>query len=270
MSISSDWVHYEGHLGYLASPDRANGALPAVIVIQEILGVDEHIQDVTRRIAAAGYAAFAPDLLAIDGKRPALVTAERVAATKDFTSSLPPAAWRDPSLRDAELAKLPRDAHARIDETYKALFSAVGRLADFVPALLSAVSYLRDGSPVTKNQKVACVGFCMGGGLAALLACSEPTLSGAAIFYGTSPPIQLVPRIACPVIGFYGGLDERVNGTIPAFAQAMKAAGKSFEPHIYEGAQHAFFNDTRPAYHLAASRDSYLRLLQFFQKTLAS
>jgi carboxymethylenebutenolidase len=270
MSIATEWVHYDGHLGYLASPDRAKTPLPAVIVIQEVWGVDAHIQDVTRRIAAAGYAALAPDLLAVNGERPPAVTADRITETQAFMNALPPAAWKDPALREAELAKLPSDAHARIGETYKTLFAGIGNLSQYVPALVAAVRYLRDGATVAKGQKVACVGFCMGGGLSALLAANEPTLSGAANFYGSSPPAELVPRIACPVMGFYGGLDERINSGVPAFAAAMKSAGKSFEAHTYEGAQHAFFNDTRPAYDVRAVRDSFARFLEFLRLNLAA
>jgi carboxymethylenebutenolidase len=69
------------------------------------------------------------------------------------------------------------------------------------------------------------------------------------------------------VIGFYGGLDQRINAGIPAFAEAMRAAGKRFEHRIYEGAPHAFFNDTRPSYEVRAARASFARLLEFLQGT---
>jgi carboxymethylenebutenolidase len=65
------------------------------------------------------------------------------------------------------------------------------------------------------------------------------------------------------VAGFYGSLDARVNAGLPAFAEAMAGAGKRFEYRVYEGAAHAFFNDTRPVYHVHAARDAYARLLAF-------
>ena len=71
MPVKAEWISYGNRSGYLAVPERAALPLPAVVVIQEIWGVDEHIQDVTRRIAAAGYAALAPDLWAEHGERPA-------------------------------------------------------------------------------------------------------------------------------------------------------------------------------------------------------
>lgn len=267
MPVKTDWVQYDDHRGYLAWPERAALPLPAVLVIQEIWGVDAHIQDVTRSLASAGYAALAPDLYEAGGQRPAVMTADRVADVKVFMDSLPATARMNPALRDAELAKLPEALRARIDETYKALFAGVGRLDQFIAPLLAAMRYLQKSCPASLGQKVACVGFCMGGGLSALLACEDPDLSGAAVFYGSAPPTERVPRINCPVIGFYGGLDQRINAGIPAFAEAMKAAGKTYEHWIYEGAQHAFFNDTRSSYHVGAARDSFVRFLDFLQRT---
>jgi carboxymethylenebutenolidase len=110
----------------------------------------------------------------------------------------------------------------------------------------------------------------MGGGLSALLACEEPELAGAAIFYGSAPPLESIPGIACPVVGFYGALDQRINAGLPAFTEAMKNAGKAFESHLYEGAGHSFFNDCRPSYEVHAARDSFARLLEFLRKTTAT
>ena len=78
-----------------------------------------------------------------------------------------------------------------------------------------------------------------------------------------------MPNIGCPLIGFYGALDKGITDGVPAFADKLKAQGKSFTPHIYAGAQHAFFNDTRPSYDLSAARDSFSRLLGFFNALAA-
>jgi carboxymethylenebutenolidase len=110
----------------------------------------------------------------------------------------------------------------------------------------------------------------MGGGLSALLACHDETLSGAVMFYGSSPPADFVPAIACPVLGFYGSMDTRVNATLPGFAEAMKNAGRHFEHHTYEGAGHGFFNDSRLSYNADAARDAFFRTLAFFEKTLVN
>jgi carboxymethylenebutenolidase len=270
MPVKTEWIRYGEHLGYLARPDRAAGPLPAVIVIQEIWGVDVHIEDVTRRIAAAGYAALAPDLFAADGVRPPALSAERIAVLQAFMSALPPGAWANPAVFDAELAKQPEPGRTQIGETRKTLFSNLERRERFVAPLTAAAQHLRRERDLAQAQKVACVGFCMGGGLSALLACENPELAGAAVYYGASPPAEQIPRIACPIVGFYGGLDERVNSGVPAFAEAMRAAGKSFEYWTYEGALHGFFNDTRPSYNVKAARDSFARFLEFLRRTIGT
>jgi len=270
MPIHAEWVRYGDFAGYAARPERAATGLPGVVVIQEIWGVDGHIEELTRRLAGAGYAALAPDLFAEHGERPELLTRPRVAEVQAFMDKLPPAGWVDPAVRAAALAERPAAEATRIEASHRALFAGLGNLDRFVPALRAAVHYLGAEAPASSGQKVACVGFCMGGGLSALLACDEPELAGAAIFYGSAPPLERVARIQCPVAGFYGGLDQRVNAGLPAFAQAMTAAGKRFDYQIYEGAPHAFFNDTRPSYHVQAARDAYARLLTFLHMATAT
>ncbi len=272
MGTTTQWVRYGDQLGYMARPERAAGPLPAILVIQEIWGVDAHIQDVTRRFAAAGYAALAPDLYAEKGVRPAAITPERVADLQQFMNGLPPAAWTDPSIRDAEIAKLPEPRRSSVRETLGTLFAGLGKgpawVQGFVGPLLAATRYLRYECDATKGQPLACVGFCMGGGLSALLACREPELSAAVVFYGSTPPEAEIPNIKCPVLGLYGGLDQRINAGIPAFEAVMKQAGKRYERHIYDGAAHSFFNDTRPSYNVAAARDAFARTLELFRQTL--
>lgn len=270
MAIRSEWIRYGDQAGYLARPERAAGPLPGVVVIQEVFGVNSQIEDVTRRIAAAGYVALAPDLFAVGSERPAPLTQERISTAMRFMGRLPPAAMTDPAARDAELAKLPEPEGHRISETLGQVFSVVapGRMEGFIGPLRSAVRHLRSERPETRGQKVGCVGFCMGGGLSALLACEEPELSGAAIYYGNAPAAEKIARISCPVIAFYGAKDPRVNAGIPGFEQAMRTEGKSFEYHMYEGAGHSFFNDDASSYDVGASRDSFARLLMFFSKAL--
>jgi carboxymethylenebutenolidase len=273
MAINTEWISGAGApAGYFARPERAQRALPGVLVLQEAWGVDAHIEDVTRRFAAAGYAAFAPDLFAdAEGKRPAPMTRERLSELVAFINQAPPTVWSDPKVLEAELSKRPEAERGRIEETRTAVFSRLGspdKLAAFLPSLQSAVRYLRQ-RPETAGQKIGAVGFCMGGGLSALLACRDPDLGAAAIFYGSAPPNDQIPAIRCPVRGFYGGQDERITGQVPAFAEAMRAAGKSFEPQIYPQAGHAFFNDGRPSYDAAAARDAFARVLTFFRDALA-
>jgi len=269
MSIKGKWIEYGEHTGYFAAPEKASLPLPAIIVIQEAWGVDGHIEDISKRFAAAGYAVLAPDLFAVNGKRPASLTPERIAKAVTFIKQLPPTVWGNPELREKELAKLPGPDGVEIGETFGQLFGGPGKLAGYVPQLRDAVRHLRTTQHETKDQKVACVGFCMGGGLSALLACEEPEMSGAAVFYGSTPPIDKISSIQCPVIGFYGANDQRINAGIPAFEEALRNAGKSYEHFVYEGANHAFFNDDSQAYNVKAVRDSFVRLLTFFFKTLS-
>lgn len=271
MPLLTEWVRFENQVGYLARPDRANTPLPSLVVVQEVWGVDEHIQDVTRRLASAGYAALAPDLYAPGGQRPPALAAERIAEVQTFMASLAPAVRGDPAAREAAMLDLPEPARTRTRESHRAIYAnlAPGRLDALLPGLHASITYLQETCAASRGQKVACVGFCMGGGLTALLACEEPRLAGAAIFYGSSPPADRVPAIACPLIGFYGSLDPRIGAGLPAFIAALDAAGKRFEPHVYQGAQHAFFNDTRAAYDVRAARDAYARLLEFLRQTTA-
>ncbi len=281
MSLKTEWVRYgpnREQSAFAAWPERAATPLPAVVVIQEVWGVDAHIEDVTRRFAQAGYAAFAPDLYARDGERPAALARDRVAELQAFLNQLPPGAWatvlRDPKARDEALSRQPPEVRARLVETMETLFAGIStgglRLDGYVPALTSATSFLRQDFAPTRGQKIGAVGFCMGGGLTALLACHDAELSAAAIFYGGAPSESLLPAIRCPLIGFYGALDPRVTGGVPAFSEALRKAGKSFEPHVYEGAMHAFFNDTRPSYDVRAARDSFVRTLELFRRQLAA
>jgi carboxymethylenebutenolidase len=108
----------------------------------------------------------------------------------------------------------------------------------------------------------------MGGGLAALLACHDPELAAAVVFYGNPPPPDEIPKIRCPVMVLFGTADQRIAGQIPAFSEAMSAAGKRLERVAYEGAGHAFFNDGRPAYSVTAARDAWPRVLAFLKDAL--
>jgi len=268
MAIKTERVQYGEDGGYLAWPERAAAPLPAVLVIQEAWGVDDHIEDVARRFAGAGYAALAPDLYAHGGGRPAPFSRERMAAFQAFMNSLPPQAWGDPRAREAALANLPEKERAEVGETYGLLFGAGLQPQRWIEPLLAGSRFAREQCALTRGRKVGSVGFCMGGGLSAFLACSDPGLSAAVVFYGSAPPAEKIAQIRCPVLGLYGGKDARVNAGIPGFEQAMKAAGKRFEHHVYEGAQHAFFNDGRPSYDADAARDAFVRTLEFFRSAL--
>jgi carboxymethylenebutenolidase len=130
------------------------------------------------------------------------------------------------------------------------------------------------GFEYTKTRKDAsskwgCIGFCWGGALANQLAVNMPDLKVAVPFYGRQPEPTDVPKIKAFVQVHYGGLDERINAGIPAFEAALKAAGTRYEIFVYEGAQHAFNNDTAPTrYNEAAAKLAWSRAIALFKKEL--
>lgn len=119
------------------------------------------------------------------------------------------------------------------------------------------------------NGKTGCVGFCWGGAMANQLAVHAPKLKAAVPYYGRQPDAADVPKIKAAVQLHYGGLDERVNAGIPSYEAALKAAGVKYELYVYEGAQHAFNNDTAPTrYNEAAAKLAWERSLRLFRETL--
>ncbi len=267
MKLDAAWVAYgddEQYTGYFAAPNDVRESLPAILVLQEIWGVDGHMQDLVHRFAQAGYAALAPDLYAAGGRRPDVYSAARLEAVKQFLDALPQGAWGDAGQREKALSALSGEQARQVSETMGALFSAGGSTTDHMEQLLASSRFLREGHERTRGEAVLSVGFCMGGSLSALLACHDPALRAAAIFYGSAPDKERAQSIQCPVIGFYGELDSRITSGVQSFAKTMRQEGKSFEYHVYEGAGHAFFNDTRRSYHIGSARRSFARLLSFF------
>lgn len=133
---------------------------------------------------------------------------------------------------------------------------------------LKGFDYLR--SLKESNGKTACVGFCWGGGLANQLAVNSPKLNAAVAYYGRQADAADVPKIKAALQLHYGGLDERVNAGIPAYETALKAAGTKHEIFVYEGANHAFNNDTAPTrYNADAAKLAWERTLRLFKETLA-
>lgn len=271
MELHTSWIHFrsgdQDQPGYLARPAMVHNPLPAVIVIQEIWGVDGHIRDLTERFAAAGYVALAPDLYAEHGARPEALGAERVDAVKAFLDSVPPGAWMNQEERDRALDRLPAKQAAEIRSTLGTLFSPNRDMARYLGHLRAAFTHLRT-LPECRGRRVGCSGYCLGGALAAELACSEPELGAAAIYYGSAPAPDRLAGIGCPVAGFYGADDHRITDAVPAFTAAMAAAGKTFTPHVYPDTPHAFFNDTRSSYRPEAARDAWARTLTLFAEHL--
>jgi carboxymethylenebutenolidase len=130
-------------------------------------------------------------------------------------------------------------------------------------------NYLRSISE--SNKKCGCVGFCWGGAMANNLAVTVPDLGAAVSFYGRQPDTADVGRIKAPLQLHYAELDDRINAGIPAYEDALKKAGIAYELYRYEGAQHAFHNDTAPTrYNEQAAKLAWQRTVDFFKKHLSS
>jgi len=273
----NEWVSYDGPAGsaaaYLARPTAASDPLPAVVVIQEVWGVDGHIQDVADRVAGAGYVALAPDLYSAGGGRPPALTVERVDTAKAFLNTIPAGEWMtvlgDDQRRAQALGKLPDGEGERVGETLGTLFGGMRDPERHLGVLQGAVAYL-DSHPACAGRAIGSVGFCLGGGLSALLACEEPQLGAAVVFYGASPSAERVASIGCPLRGFYGRDDPRIVGGLPDFEAALRDADADHELRIYPDTGHAFFNDTRPSYRQEAARDAWARTLSFFAERLGA
>lgn len=272
VKLRDEWVTYDsaraGVRAYQAWPDHGDEPLPAVVVVMEIWGVDGHIQDLVRRFATSGYLACAPELYS-HGSLPPALSQERIAAVKAFFETVPPAVWQNPAERDTAVAKLAEPRRTALQETMGLLFNPNRPWDRYVGDLRAAVRHVQ-AHPRAKGTRVGSTGYCMGGALSGRLACAEPALAAAAIYYGAAPPADQIPNIRCPVMGFYGGDDPRITEGVPAFAAAMKAAGKPFEHHVYPGAPHAFFNDERRSFRIGPSRDAWARTLAFFARHLAA
>ena len=145
-----------------------------------------------------------------------------------------------------------------------------------------AAGYLR--SLPTSNGKVGVIGYCSGGRQSFLAACSLP-LDAAVDCYGAfvvgTPPegmplkvgpiIHLAKDLSCPLLGLFGAEDQHPSPEQTAeLDDELKAQGKTYEFHTYEGAGHAFFAVDRPAYRPEAANDGWQRIWDFFGRYLAS
>ena len=196
VTVKHDGRSVETFIVYPESKDKR----PVVLVIHEIFGMTDWVQDLADQIAEAGYIAVAPDLLS------------GMAPNGGRSSDFPPGQANE----------------------------AVGKLnPDQVTADLNAAADYALKLPAS-NGKLFVGGFCWGGGQTFRFATNRVGLAAAFVFYGPPPDKDAMPRIKAPVYGFYAGNDARIGATLPDAVQQMKAAGKTFEPVTYDGAGHGF------------------------------
>jgi carboxymethylenebutenolidase len=149
----------------------------------------------------------------------------------------------------------------------RSLIQKVDREAN-VKNFVAAVAYLKTHPQAT--GKVGCMGFCWGGGVTNQVAVNAPDLAAAVPFYGMQPAPDDVPKIKAAMLIHYAGDDARINAGIPAFEEALKKAGVEYTIHMYEGAGHAFLNDTGPNYNKDAADLAWKRTIAFLKGKLKS
>jgi carboxymethylenebutenolidase len=173
---------------------------PVVLVIHEIFGMTDWVQDLADQVAAAGYIAVAPDLLSGMGPNGGRSSDFAEGKTMEAVSHLNP-------------DQVTADLNAAADYARK------------IPA---------------SNGKLFVGGFCWGGGQTFRFATNRADLAAAFVFYGAPPDKDAMARIKAPVYGFYAGNDARIGAMIPDTVAQMKAAGKTYDIVTYNGAGHGF------------------------------
>jgi carboxymethylenebutenolidase len=224
--------------GYLTQPAEA-GRHPAVVVIQEIWGVNSHIQSVTDRLPSHGYVGLAPALFHREGRMTLGLYEEM----------------------DTALARLGRCTDANIIADVKA-----------------AVAYLK-AQPFVDPQRIGIVGFCFGGRVSYQSACNIPDLKAAAVYYGGRillplggqgpSPIEQTASITAPVLGLFGETDQNPSPADVAKIEAeLKRHGKTYEFHMYPGCGHGFHCDGRASYRPEAAKDAWAKTIAWFDRYL--
>jgi carboxymethylenebutenolidase len=223
--------------GYFARPG-GEGPFPALVLIHDVRGLYEHYRDVARRFAESGFATFAVDLYSREGA---------------------------PELPDMA-----------------AVFRWMRELPDRrVIADLDAALCFLASLPDVRASAVGITGFCMGGQYALMAACSVDRLAACVSWYGmlryaetseTKPvsPLDLVPHLRCPYLGLFGAEDPIIPlSDVEELKRALGREKKTYEIEIYEGAGHAFFNDTRPdTYRPEVATAAWERAIGFLRKHL--
>jgi carboxymethylenebutenolidase len=220
--------------GYRAKP-ASGTSFPVVLVVQEIFGIHEHIQDLCRRFAKSGYLAVAPSVYHRQGDP------SRMTDMQEIFGKI--------------VSKVP-DAQVMSDLDRSVTWAA------------------GDGGD---TNRLAITGFCWGGRIVWLYAAHSDALKAGAAWYGklATPPSPLQPSspitaakdLKAPVLGLYGGKDQGIPlDTVEMMRDAIRAANKPSEIHVYPDAEHGFNADYRPSYNEVDAKDGWKRMLEFFRK----
>jgi carboxymethylenebutenolidase len=243
LAIKTKWVQVKnGELeinAYLATPE-GEGVFPGVVVIQEIFGVNHHIQDVTRRLAQQGYVAIAPAIY------------QRIA----------PGFETGYTMEDIEIGR-----------SYKNQTKATELLSD----IQATIDYLYN-LPQVKRTGVGTIGFCCGGHVAYLVATLESikataSLYGAGITTSTpgggEPTITRTPEIKGTLYAFFGMQDGSIPPTeVDEIEATLQKYQIDHQVLRYAQADHGFFCDQRGSYQKTAAEDAWQRVLELFSNTI--
>lgn len=222
----------------VTTEQQAKGAM---IVIHEVWGLTDHIKSVADRVAELGYLVYAPDLLTDTG-----IEAK---AIEQLQKDL----FNPEKRNDAQ--PLMRKLMAPIQEPSFAV-ETVGKLK-------KTFSNLYENNET--HQKVGVMGYCFGGTYSYSLSTEEPRLVCAIPYYGhADQPVEVLRKINCPVLAFYGEKDEALISGLPDLENRMHQAGVDFSYNVYKNCGHAFFNDSNPyAYNKEAATDAWQRTQDF-------
>jgi carboxymethylenebutenolidase len=220
--------------GYRAMPAKGKSA-PTVLVIQEIFGVHEHIKDICRRFAKAGYLAVAPELYARQGD---------VSKITDFGEIIKTVVSKVP---DSQVM-------SDLDAAAKWAFANGGNKDK-----LGATGFCWGGRIVwlyaahNPNLKAGVAWY--------------GRLTGAASENNPKHPLEVAGQLKAPVLGLYGGKDTGIPlDQVEKMRAALKQAGSRSEIHVYPEAQHGFHADYRPSYSEADAKDAWARMMAWFRK----
>ncbi|MFX1280869.1 MAG: dienelactone hydrolase family protein [Promethearchaeota archaeon] len=237
------------------------GKYPGLIVIHEIWGLNDQIKGVARRYAEHGYAVVAPHLFS---SKENILKEENIRKAMIPVFSIPRDKRSDPS----SLKSIMDNMSDNDKDVVRLLFLERESLEkNIISEAKDCYNYFSD-LPSVNNEKMGVTGFCFGGGLALHLSTLIP-FTASVIFYGANPKsIDSVSKINGPVLSIYAGEDTMLGAGIPSLVEAMFKYKKTFAMKLYEGVQHAFFNETSSVYNEAAAEDAWLMVLNFFNTYL--
>jgi len=224
-----------GDLPAFQAMPSLGGSFPVVLVVQEIFGVNDHIQDVCRRLAKLGYLALAPELYFRQGDVKAMTDPREI--IEKVVSRVPDAQVMADLDDAADFAARGRGDSTRLGITG---FCWGGRVAWLYAAHNSRL-----------RASVAWYG----------------RLAGPTDPLHPVHPVEIAGRLHCPVLGLYGALDSSIPlDQVERMRAAVAAARKNAEIVVYPEAGHAFHSDYRPTYHEASARDGWIRMRDWFRQ----